>query len=172
MAGRILHIGTDTCHRLPVFENAGYRVECCVSLVAFREALEDGEAPDAVVMTETDRVSSREAVRLARAHAPIPLVLFRETQRNYGEDGFDLVVPILHPPGAWLSEIAVLIEKSRRLQAESAELSRRSKQLRAEAAEVRAKSRAERERAARECSRNAAPAKRPARDPKPGKESF
>ena len=120
MPGHILHIGTDTCHRLPVFESAGYTVEVCSSLAALRDVLDEGEVPTAVVVTETEGVSPREAVRLARVCPHVPLVLFRETQRAYGDDGhdleagFDLVIPILHPPAAWLAEIAALIEDSRK----------------------------------------------------------
>jgi hypothetical protein len=165
MAGRILHFGADTCHRLPVLENAGYTVERCTSLAALREALEDGEAPDALVMTETEKDSPREAVRLARAHSPIPLILFRETQRSLGEDGFDLVVPILHPPEAWLAEIAALI-------ATSAQIRGRSAGFRAEAAQVPTKPGAERQRAAGECPPNAAPAKRRIGGPESGSENL
>lgn len=120
MLGHILHIGTDTCYRLPVFESAGYTVEVCASLAALRDVLDESEIPAAVVVTETEGVSPREAVRLARACPQVPLVLFRETQRAWSDDGhdieagFDLVIPILHPPAAWLAEIAALIENSRK----------------------------------------------------------
>jgi hypothetical protein len=127
MAGHILHIGTDMCHRLAVFESAGYTVTGCASIASLCNALQDGQLPDAVVMTETDAVSPRETVRWTRAHAPVPLVLFRETQRNLAgdgfqfDDGFDLVVPVLHPPAAWLAEIAALIARFRKARKEPAE---------------------------------------------------
>ncbi|MFP5207055.1 MAG: hypothetical protein ACLGP3_10150 [Acidobacteriota bacterium] len=105
---------------MPVFESAGYTVEVCASLAALRDVLDEGQVPAAVIVTETEGVSPREAVRLTRACPQVPLVLFRETQRAYGDDGhdleagFDLVIPIRHPPAAWLAEIAALIEKSRK----------------------------------------------------------
>ncbi len=167
MAGHILHIGRDTCHRLPVFASAGYTVESCASMAVLRDALYEG-ASDAVVMTEIEGVSLREAVRLARACSPVPLVLFRETQHTYGEDGldlekdFDLVIPILHPPSAWLADIAALIEKSRKVRTGPAEAAMRSEAARAGAKSVLPCP-------VEDCAGNAASRERPTRDPKPGK---
>jgi len=143
MAGHIIHIGTDMCHRLAVLENAGYTVTSCASIASLRNALEEGESPDAVVMTETDSVSPREAVRWTRAHSRVPMVLFRETQRDLAEDGFeledgfDLVIPVLHPPAAWLAEIAALIAKSRKARKDPADTGIHPMDFRSESARPR-----------------------------------
>lgn len=175
MAGHILHIGTDMCHRLAVLESAGYTVTSCASIASLRDALEEGDIPDAVVMTETDSVSPREAVRWTRSHARVPLVLFRETQRNHSDDGFDfergfdLVIPVLHPPAAWLAEVAALIAKSRKGREEPAEAGIHSMDLPSESARRRGRAVAQQQLPVPHHSGDTAP--RP-RKPKSGKRNI
>lgn len=152
MAARIIHIGADTCHRLPVLESVGYKVDHCGSVAQLREALEESEEPEAVLVTESRQIRPEDAVSLLRAHSRAPIVLFRETQRSYAEEGFDLVVPVLHPPEAWLAEIAALIDQTRSYRAFSGQLQNESKVLRQEAREAVSKSRTERERSKQERS--------------------
>lgn len=156
MAARVIHIGADNCHRLPVLEQAGYTVDVCTSIGELAEALESedgsGESIEALLLAESE--TPEEVISLARAKSNAPLVLFRETQRNLGESAFDLVVPILDSPDDWLSSLADLIARSRAIRARSIELTCESIALRKETAALRDQSRRERARSRRECSRN------------------
>lgn len=113
MAARILHYGPDSCHRLFVFRSAGYDVGQCGSVIQLRTALLSGEQTDAVVMANGPFDPSHDAVRVTRAHSSARLILFRDTNADIKEEDFDLVIPALTPPARWLSDIALLIERSR-----------------------------------------------------------
>lgn len=149
MPSKVIHVGADTCHRLPVLESAGYRVKVCVSIPEIEAALDAQEPPDAVLISEGDGTAQPKVVSLVRQRSSAPIVLFRETQREYSQAAFDLVVPVLDPPSAWLSEIAALIERSRKLMAQSQALQKQSADLRHESSIVRDQSVRERQRSQR-----------------------
>ena len=113
MLARVIHFGPDDCHRLKVLQSAGYMVEDCHSLPQLRMILETGDEPAAVLMSDGDGVSPLEAITVARAHSPNPVILFRSTNIAYDEAGIDLVVPCLTPPEVWLSDVDTLIERTR-----------------------------------------------------------
>ncbi len=148
MAARIIHFGADNCHRLWVLKSAGYSIDDCQSVVQLRTVLQSGIDPDAVAITESERFAPEEAVEVTRSHSSAPLILFRETHNDFMESVFDLVVPVLEPPEAWLTNIATLIAKSQAVRARSEALVRQSMLLRQETAVVRRRARAERERSA------------------------
>ena len=101
--------------------------------------------PDAVAFTESERFAPEEAVGVTRSHSSAPLILFRETHSNFAESVFDLVVPVLEPPEAWLNSVAELIARCGPSAPSSEALIRRSIVLRQETPVVRRQARAERE---------------------------
>lgn len=109
---RIIHFGTDDCHRVSVLRSAGYRVEDCRSLHTFGEALTaDGEL-DAVFITEREGDLQGEAISLAQTRSSAPLVLFRRSHSDLSGGNFDLVIDSLTSPQNWLEEIGQLIARS------------------------------------------------------------
>ncbi len=174
VAARVIHVGADNCHRLPVLENAGYRIDLCASIPQLRDALESEDPPDAVLISEGDGGAHQDAVALARAHLAAPIILFRETQRDYSESAFDLVIPVLDPPRTWLPEIAALIARCQALRADARTLHQKPVDLRRESAAARAKSSSERQRARQEYGKQTTPPRGLVRDPgsdrKPEKE--
>lgn len=113
MPSRMIHFGPDDCHRLMVLRSAGYTVQDCHSLAQLRVTLEADDAPDAVLLSDGDGFSPREAVAVARIHSSNPVILFRNTNQAYEDSGFDLVIPCLTPPEVWLTDVDALIEKRR-----------------------------------------------------------
>jgi hypothetical protein len=112
-SARIIHFGTDDCHRVSVLRSAGYRVEDCRSLRTFREALTEEGKPDAVFITEREGNLQGEAIALAQSCSSAPLVLFRRSHSDLNGGSFDLVIDSLTPPKYWLEEIGELITRSR-----------------------------------------------------------
>lgn len=112
-SARILHFGKDDCHRLSVLRSAGYAVEDCRSLRAFREALEADGKPDAVFITEREDSLQGIAISLSKSCSLAPLVLFRRRHGDLREEGFDLVVDSLTSPARWLGEVGDLIARRR-----------------------------------------------------------
>ncbi len=113
MIAKVIHFGTDECHRLMVLRSAGYAVENCASLAQLCACLAAGEPADAVLMSDSDHATPREAVALVRALSDLPVVLFRNTNIAYEESAFDLVVQCLTPPEVWLDQVDALIERNR-----------------------------------------------------------
>ena len=116
MASRLFYLGEDTCHRTVVLRSASYIVEQCSSVMELAEAL-DEEAPQAVLVSEGS--VSRDLVSVAVVCVRVPLVLFRDSYRNLNEAAFDLVIPVLQPPEAWLADLGRLIETSRAVHREA-----------------------------------------------------
>ena len=113
MFARVIHFGPDDCHRVMVLRSAGYSVEDCLSLSQLRATLETGQPPDAVLMSDGDGVAPSDAIAIARHHSSHLVVLFRNSNLEYEDSGFDLVVPCLTPPEVWLNEVDALIKQRR-----------------------------------------------------------
>lgn len=157
MAARVIHVGTDICHRLPVLERAGYQVDTCISVPELRLALTSIRQLDAVLISEGSEGAHPDAVSLARTYSSAPIVLFRETQLSFAESPFDLVVPILISPQVWLEDIAALIARCRALRADSRALCDKSAELRLQSQAARASSSRERQRAQTEYGKKIVP---------------
>lgn len=131
----ILHVGEDTCRRIPVLEHAGYRVlqtGCSLSDVA--EVLKvHGDLRAALFQTEPRQKVARIASKVRECISG-PLILFEDSGSRVDEEPFDLVIPPLTAPDKWLRVLRTSIEKSRELQAVS-------EKLREEAANAQAASR-------------------------------
>jgi hypothetical protein len=115
-SSRIIHFGKDDCHRVNVLRSAGYAVEDCRTLRAFREALAADRKPDAVFITEREDNLQGDAVSLSKSCSSAPLVLFRRSNSDLGEESFDLVIDSLTPPTHWLGEIGDLIVRGREVE--------------------------------------------------------
>jgi hypothetical protein len=108
---RLIHFGADDCHRVNVLRSAGYSVDDCRSMRAFREALTAERKPDAVFITEREDDSPGDAISLTKSHSTAPLVLFRRSHGDMSDGSFDLVIESLTPPRQWLQEIDELIAR-------------------------------------------------------------
>ena len=108
MAAKLIYFGADTCHRLPVLRRAGYLVENCRSAEHLGAVLGSGEI-DAVITTDRDGDVLDHIVRLIRTQMPVPVVLFRDSNRDCNERRFDLVIAALTSPPRWLQELESLI---------------------------------------------------------------
>ena len=113
MIARVIYFGPDDCHRLMVLRSAGYRVADCDSLSQLRALLASVAEVDAVLISDRDGISPREAVAAVRARSPLPVILFRNSNMAYEDSGFDLVVPCLTPPEVWLNDVETLIARCR-----------------------------------------------------------
>jgi hypothetical protein len=111
MATRIIHFGEDTCHRLSVLKSAGYFVAECDDVTQLQAALQSELGIDAVLLTDREGEAFEDAIRIARSFSSVPLILFRDTNLNIAEAGFDLVIPVLTPPEQWLDELGALIKR-------------------------------------------------------------
>jgi hypothetical protein len=110
MATRVIYFGNDNCHRIPVLAAAGFHVEQATTLAALRIALSSDPLPRIAFFCDHQGRLPHEAIALARAHSAIHAILFRETNLQWNEAEFDLVIPALTPPPSWLDEIAQLLE--------------------------------------------------------------
>lgn len=112
----ILHVGNDVCQRIPVLTRAGFAVRRSEdSIQAIRAAL-TGEDPFSAILFHCDMAPPAETtVHEARSLSDAPLVLFQNPTVLCNDRDFDLVVPVLIPPGIWLKKLKELIEESHRL---------------------------------------------------------
>jgi hypothetical protein len=113
MIAKVVHFGTDDCHRLMVLRSAGYVVEDCASLVQLRAVLAGATEIEAVFMSDSQGTSPREPMAVVRAYSSLPAILFQSTNLSYDDSGFDLVVHTLTPPEVWLEDVNGVIERSR-----------------------------------------------------------
>lgn len=111
MAAKLVYFGVDTCHRLPVLRRAGYLVENCRSAEHLGALLGSGEI-DAVLTTDRDGDVPDQMVELIRAQWTVPVILFRDSNRNCNERRFDLVIAALTSPPRWLGELGALINRA------------------------------------------------------------
>jgi CRP/FNR family transcriptional regulator len=153
MGGRIIHYGVDEHYRLRSLRNAGYTVDSCSSLSEFKWVLYSGSRADAVAFTEATGQAPRAAMSLAR-NKKSPLVLFQGWTPHYEESDFNLVVPMLTTPEEWLSDIASLIARTRRLVEDMTKLRVKSRTLCDEVAVLREQTTLEVRRAVGEKERN------------------
>jgi hypothetical protein len=154
MADRIVHFGSDACHRLLVLQDAGYAINDCRSIPELRSALEKKRQTAAVVMTGSRGTTGRTAIRLTRSCSRAPLILFPDGNNDGDKSEFDLVIPALTPPQEWLEAIASLIKRSRALCADSKSLREQSALLQQQSRIVRQDTCDERERVIREYLKN------------------
>ena len=110
MSRRILTFGYDACHRWAVLRLAGYTVHTCESIGELRDLLMKRSHVDAVIMVEDIVSVPHEAITAAQSYFDGPLVLFQARSRSPYKNFFDLCVPILSGPSAWLPTIEGLIQ--------------------------------------------------------------
>jgi hypothetical protein len=108
---RLIHFGSDDCHRVNVLRSAGYSVDDCRSMRAFREALSADRKPAAVFITEREGDPTGDAISLTKSHSAAPVIFFRRSHCDLSNENFDLVIESLTPPEQWLQEIDQLIAR-------------------------------------------------------------
>jgi hypothetical protein len=111
-SARVIHFGTDDCHRIRVLKSTGYAVEDCPSLRALQEALTASGSPAAIFVSERDGNLQRDAISLAKSCTAAPLVLFRRSNSDPHEESFDLVIDSLTSPVRWLVQVRELIARN------------------------------------------------------------
>jgi hypothetical protein len=146
MSASLIHFGVDDCYRVPVLKEAGFFVEECRSVRRLHSALLGSPEPDAVAIAESDEIEVTEAVFLVRSNCAAPLILFQGRNRCFETSGFNLVIPPLTEPHAWLNDLVSLIEHSQMIRSRSQSIHAQSTLLRRQVAEAVAKSQRERRR--------------------------
>ena len=127
---RILHVGDDTCHRIPVMERAGLvvcRTICSVDGVQGALASEENFS---ALTFHVDADPIPDGVLTVAKSLPSALVLFESPGIDYDPQSFDLVIPTQTPPLTWLQCLQAVIRSSQ-------ELRTSSRQLRDQSAAVR-----------------------------------
>ena len=109
MSRKILTFGYDACHRWAVLRLAGYTVQVCESIGELREQLMKGPDVDAVVMVEDIVSVPQEAIIAARSYSRPARSVRRHARDPEIKSTFDLRVPILSGPSAWLPQVEALI---------------------------------------------------------------
>jgi len=141
----------DECNRVLVLRNVGYLVEDCPSINDVRSAFQQGIEPEALLFSKSYAVERGEAVLLARSScSQAPLIRFEDMDDAGDEPNFDLVIPPLTTPGAWLQAVAATIERSHILQARSIAIRERSDLLRRQSEILRQECESEFEKSARQ----------------------
>jgi len=138
-AAALLHVGEDTCHRIPVMEASGLfvvRAEC--SILSIRRALKSGRQFSIVTFHNDVVAPAIEAVTEVRSATTAPLVLFENPSVACNERDFDLVISAHTPPEIWLQSLRMTIENSRRICDKSRQLRVECEEVRATARELRA----------------------------------
>jgi hypothetical protein len=127
---RILHVGDDTCHRIPVMERAGLVVcRTLCSIDGVRSALASDENFSAMTF-HVDVAPIPDGVLTVAKSLLSPLVLFESPGIDYDPQSFDLIIPTQTPPLTWLQCLQAVIRNSQ-------ELRTSSRQLRNDSAAVR-----------------------------------
>jgi len=136
MAARLVHLGTDTCMRLPVLVQAGYEIDDCgESIPCLDEKLHRGDVA-AVIVSEGGPRQAEAALRCIR-QASLPVILFATAASVVEPSDFDLVIPPLTDPKQWLDHVARLLSYSQAVREQSQVIREQSETLRSESAETR-----------------------------------
>jgi hypothetical protein len=121
----ILHVGNDTCQRIPVMRTASFVVlQSEDSVPAILKAFLAGDSFSAITFDADISAPSSSIAWAVRRLPAAPLVLFENPSVSYDRSYFDLVIPTLTPPKLWLKKLHDVIEASR----EQCERSRRLRQ--------------------------------------------
>lgn len=117
MAATVLHVGNDTCHRIPVMEMSGIVVRRCECSVDSVRALLQEEDSIAAVAFNNDTFPLTDAVvSTARELSDAPLILFESASVKCDDERFDVVIEVLTEPSVWAKTLHQAIEKRARLQ--------------------------------------------------------
>ncbi len=154
MADRIVHFGTDDCHRALVLTNTGYEVaDCGTSLKALESALQENEFCAIAISEDHTRLAEQAAIT-ARSLTAVPIILFEGAARRYDSSNFDHIIERGTPPPDWLRQFAAVVDRSRATREQSRNISRESAFLQQQSAGTRAIARSGRERAQAERARS------------------
>jgi hypothetical protein len=120
MSRKILTFGYDACHRWAVLRLAGFAIQVCESISELRDELIKRPQVDAVIMVEDIVSVPPEAITAAKSYFDGPLVLFEARPQARNRELFNLCVPILSGPPAWLPKLEALIENHSKSTSDSA----------------------------------------------------
>jgi len=114
----VLFVGEDLCRRIPLMENGGITVHQSErSAAAVAAALNENCGFAAITFEHDTFPLPQGIVPTARRHSAAPFVLFDNPNiicygRDHTEDDFDLIIPALTPPFAWLKTLQAVIKES------------------------------------------------------------
>lgn len=109
ITGNILFVGDDLCARVHVLKSVGYTVaDCACDADSLRDALA-ASSYDAILFHCMPTPPPRLLLDLCRALSNAPVVIFADTLSSFEVADFDVVVPGLCSPSAWLPELAAAI---------------------------------------------------------------
>jgi hypothetical protein len=120
MSRKILTFGYDACHRWAVLRLAGYTIQVCESISELRDELMKHPELDAVLMVEDIVSVPQEAITAAKSYFDGPVILFEGHSQIKNREQFNLWIPILTGPSAWLPQIEALIKTHQQPASESA----------------------------------------------------
>jgi hypothetical protein len=156
---RVIHFGSDDCHRVLTLRKVGFEVCVSDSLERLRLDLEGNEGVDAVLVAEGTRRTTERAAAMVQRYSCAPLVLFHRSHAPLCVKRFDQVYTPSVPAVFWLLQTAVLVEQTQDLQKTTKHLISKSKSLLGEVQAARREMRRQLERAAFEKKRNRGQAK-------------
>ena len=112
MSSKLIFVGPDSCLRIPLLVNAGYKVEHANSLEEITTALEN--AFDAILLSDKASELFANLMSFSPYHPSAPVIVFQESTRDLPKMRIDLLVRNLEPPNEWLSRIAEVLSNSNR----------------------------------------------------------
>lgn len=123
-AARILYVGDDICHRIPVMESHGVVVlRSAPSVAGVRSLLADGDALSGVAFQNDVCPPPSAVVSTARELSRAPLILLKNPMVECDERAFDIVIAVDGTaPAVWSKTLIQAVEEARRLREYSRQL--------------------------------------------------
>ena len=138
-AAIVLHVGDDTCYRIPVMEMSGIVVRrCACSVESVRALLKEEDSISAVAFNSDMFPPEDAVVSAARELCDAPLILFDNPLVECDEERFDVVIEVHAAPSVWAKTLRQAIE-------DAGKVRERSRQLQADCEAVRERSQSVRE---------------------------
>ena len=115
MAAKVLHVGDDICHRIPVMEMDGIVVHrCACSVESVRALLKEEDSISAVAFNNDMFPPADAVVSTARELCDAPLILFDNALAECDEERFDIVIESPSAPSEWVKTLRQAIEDAGR----------------------------------------------------------
>src|SRR5215469_15811341 len=126
---RVIHFGSDDCHRVQTLRRVGFEVRVSDSLDRLRLDLEGNKGVDAVIVEEGRRQTTERVAAIVQRYSLAPVILFRRFNTPLRVEVFDRVYSPSVPTPHWLLETAVLAEQSLELRKVTKRLIAQSERL-------------------------------------------
>lgn len=135
----ILHVGDDLTFRIPVMERAGFSVcRTGCSVENLQKGVSSAPDPSALVFHADVEPIPSPVLNFANTLCS-PLIFFDSAIVVQDHESFDLVIPVLTPPWAWLECLNAAIEYSKTIQNRSRQLLKEAAVTRSECQKLRSR---------------------------------